>query len=69
MTVRLRDLNTVEWHTLTRLARGMPYLKFDDEALAHLLELGLAERKGGGFGVSLGGQQLLSSVKAKSVPR
>jgi hypothetical protein len=69
MTVRLRDLNTVEWHTLNRLARGVPHLKFDDEALASLLELGLAERKPGGFGLSASGQHLLNPLRAKSGQR
>jgi len=69
MAVRLRDLNTVEWHTLRRLSRGIPDLKFNDEALAHLLELGLAERRPGGFGISANGQFLLNPVKAKSAPR
>ena len=65
MSVRLRDLNTVEWHTLTRLSRSNPHMKFDDEALARLLELGLAERRAGGFGLSLAGQDLLAPLRAR----
>jgi len=69
MAVRLRDLNTVEWHTLMRLAKGNPGLKFDDEALASLLGLGLAERKAGGFVISPAGTFLLGPVKARSGQR
>jgi hypothetical protein len=69
MAVRLRDLNTVEWHTLTRLARGTAGMRFDDEALAHLLELGLAERRAGGFAISAAGQGLLAPAKVRSGQR
>ena len=69
MAVRLRDLNTVEWHTLTRLARGVAGMRFDDEALAHLLELGLAERRSGGFAISAAGQFLLAPLKARLAQR
>ena len=69
MAVRLRDLNTVEWHTLTRLARGVIGSKYDDEALAGLLQLGLAERRNGGFTLSAAGQFLLASIKARPAAR
>jgi hypothetical protein len=69
MSVRLRDLNTVEWHTLIRLGRGVPDLNFNDEALARLLDLGLAERRSGGFGISAVGQSLISPVKARAAQR
>jgi hypothetical protein len=69
MAVRLRDLNTVEWHTLNRLARGASPVKIDDEALASLLQLGLAERKGGGFVLSPSGQDLLGPLRARPATR
>jgi hypothetical protein len=66
MSVRLKDLNTVEWHTLNRLARSVAHVKFDTEALARLLELGLAERKPGGFVISAAGQDLIAPLKART---
>jgi hypothetical protein len=69
MGLRLTDLNTAEWHTLTRLERGGPLPNVATEAVVRLIELGLAERQPGGIGMTRAGKNLLASAKPGSQGR
>jgi hypothetical protein len=69
MGLRLTDLNTAEWHTLARLDRSGPIPNIATEAVFRLIELGLAERQGGGIGVTRAGKELLATAKPKTPPR
>jgi len=62
METTFQDLNTRERDALLRLSRGGPMLNPDTEAIDHLIELGLAEQKLGGIGLSRKGHDILNRL-------